>query len=208
VSFRHPWQTEVAAIEQALEEIAEEHSGEEGLLFAAKNEKGKITKGSVKARLSEAEGTIDFPEPGEIELLTKYVELADNESAASAKLKQAQDKLIEQVAAKYPKLTEDEIKMLVVDDKWLATIAAAVQGELDRVSQTLAGRIRQLIGAVFSFSAVARRRKLRKNDILVSTVRPNLRSHLLFTNGAPNWVCSTGFPVSQWPSARRRSIGR
>ena len=37
------------------------------------------------------------------------------------------------VAAKYGKLTEDEIKSLVVDDKWLATLAAAVQGELDRV---------------------------------------------------------------------------
>ena len=46
--------------------------------------------------------------------------------------------------AKYPKLTEDEIKTLVVDDKWLATLAAAVQGELDRVSQTLTGRIREL----------------------------------------------------------------
>ena len=32
----------------------------------------------------------------------------------------------------------------MVDDKWLATIAAAVQRELDRVSQTLTGRIRQL----------------------------------------------------------------
>ena len=32
----------------------------------------------------------------------------------------------------------------MVDDKWLASIAAAVQGELDRVSQTLTGRIRQL----------------------------------------------------------------
>ncbi len=48
------------------------------------------------------------------------------------------------VAAQYGKLTEDEIKTLVVDDKWLATIAAAMQGELDRVSQTLTGRIRQL----------------------------------------------------------------
>jgi type I restriction enzyme M protein len=38
----------------------------------------------------------------------------------------------------------DEIKILVVDDKWLATFAATVQGELDRVSQTLTGRIRQL----------------------------------------------------------------
>jgi len=42
------------------------------------------------------------------------------------------------------KLTEDEIKALVVDDKWLAALAAAVQGELDRVSQTLTGRIRDL----------------------------------------------------------------
>lgn len=48
------------------------------------------------------------------------------------------------MAAKYAQLSEDEIKTLVVDDKWLATIAAAVQGELDRVSQTLTGRIRQL----------------------------------------------------------------
>jgi type I restriction enzyme M protein len=31
-----------------------------------------------------------------------------------------------------------------VDDKWLAMLAAAVRGELDRVSQTLTGRIRQL----------------------------------------------------------------
>ncbi len=38
----------------------------------------------------------------------------------------------------------DEIKTLVVDDKWLTTLASAVQGELDRVSQTLTGRIRQL----------------------------------------------------------------
>ena len=41
-------------------------------------------------------------------------------------------------------LTEDEVKTLVVDDKWLAHLSAAVQGELDRVSQTLTGRIRQL----------------------------------------------------------------
>lgn len=34
--------------------------------------------------------------------------------------------------------------MLVVEDKWLATLAADVQGELDRVSQALTGRIRQL----------------------------------------------------------------
>jgi type I restriction enzyme M protein len=45
---------------------------------------------------------------------------------------------------KYQYLTEEEIRTLVVDDKWIATISNAVQSELDRVSQTLTGRIRQL----------------------------------------------------------------
>jgi type I restriction enzyme M protein len=31
-----------------------------------------------------------------------------------------------------------------VDDKWLAMVSAAVQAELDRVSQALTGRVRQL----------------------------------------------------------------
>ena len=39
------------------------------------------------------------------------------------------------------------------------------------------------------------RRILRKNDVLVSTVRPNLKSHLLFNLELPNWICSTGFCV-------------
>ena len=52
--------------------------------------------------------------------------------------------MLAKVAAQYGKLTEDEIKTLVVDDKWLATLSSAAQGELDRVSRTLTGRIRQL----------------------------------------------------------------
>jgi type I restriction enzyme M protein len=32
----------------------------------------------------------------------------------------------------------------VIDDKWMTDLSATVQGELDRVSQTLTGRIREL----------------------------------------------------------------
>ncbi len=39
------------------------------------------------------------------------------------------------------------------------------------------------------------RRRLRQNDILISTVRPNLKSHLHFKISEANWVCSTGFSV-------------
>jgi type I restriction enzyme M protein len=32
----------------------------------------------------------------------------------------------------------------VIDDKWMTDLSATVQGELNRVSQTLTGRIREL----------------------------------------------------------------
>jgi len=155
-------EADVAALQQQLEEMAEEHGGEDGLLADALNDKGKLTKASATARLRELRpGNAGLPpgsssgnagqEPGapsedaeELAVLRAYLVLVEQESAAAAKLATAQDALTEKVAARYPKLTEDEIKSLVVDDKWLGTLAAAVQGELDRVSQTLTGRIRQL----------------------------------------------------------------
>jgi type I restriction enzyme M protein len=141
-------EAEVAASEQALEEMAEEHGGEDGLLEAAKNEKDKFTKVSVAARLKEIKSDHDGADRSdgsdERAALENYLVLLEKAAATSAKVGDAQEALLLKVAAQYGKLTEDEIKTLVVDDKWLATLAAAVQGELDRVSQTLTGRIRQL----------------------------------------------------------------
>lgn len=48
---------------------------------------------------------------------------------------------------------------------------------------------------IFSSAPSRARRKLKKNDILVSTVRPNLKSHLWFKNDGADWICSTGFSV-------------
>ncbi len=135
-------EAEVAATEQAMEEMAEEHSGEEGLLEEAKNDKDKLTKASVAVRLKEIKDDADAAD--ERKVLNDYLALIEREAATSAKVEDAQEALLAKVAAQYGKLSEDEIKTLVVDDKWLATLAAAVQGELDRVSQTLTGRIRQL----------------------------------------------------------------
>jgi len=135
-------EAEVAATEQALEEMAEEHDGEDGLLEAAKNDKDKLTKASVAARLNSIKGDADASD--ERKVLKEYLALAEKAATTSAKVTDAQEALLAKVAAKYGKLTEDEIKTLVVDDKWLVTLADAVQGELDRVSQTLTGRIRQL----------------------------------------------------------------
>jgi type I restriction enzyme M protein len=60
------------------------------------------------------------------------------------KIRAAQKKLDRQLADKYKALTEEEIKTLVVDDKWLADLDEAVQDELDQVSRSLTGRVREL----------------------------------------------------------------
>ncbi|WP_413491114.1 restriction endonuclease subunit S [Shewanella baltica] len=39
------------------------------------------------------------------------------------------------------------------------------------------------------------RRVLKKSDVLLSTVRPNLKSHLFINNEVRNLICSTGFAV-------------
>ena len=80
----------------------------------------------------------------ERKVLETYLTRNEQEASASAKIRTAQEALTTKLVTKYGKLSEDEVKTLVVEDKWLATIAAAVQGELDRVSQTLTGRVREL----------------------------------------------------------------
>jgi len=50
------------------------------------------------------------------------------------------------------------------------------------------------------------RRKIRKFDVLVSTVRPNLQSHLIIQNEVTDWVCSTGFSVVRCKNANAAYI--
>jgi type I restriction enzyme M protein len=136
---------ELVAIEQQLDEKQEEQSGEEGLLaevIEGEGEKQKITGKAVKARLKQVAMDRDYAD--ERQALEEYAALLDQHADTKVRLKAAQDDLEVKVAAKYPTLTEGEIKTLVVDHKWLATLAAVVQGELDRVSQTLTSRIREL----------------------------------------------------------------
>ena len=57
------------------------------------------------------------------------------------------------------------------------------------------GTLRSYTEHVFSKAPSRAKRKIRTSDILVSTVRPNLKSHLLASEVINNWICSTGFSV-------------
>ena len=59
-------------------------------------------------------------------------------------MKEAQLALDEQVLARYATLTETEIKQLVIDDKWFATIQADITSEVQRLTQNLTERVKEL----------------------------------------------------------------
>ena len=135
-------QAEQETLARQIEELDEEYGGEGGLLEEAKSDKGKITRAAVQARVREIWS--DPESADELALLQETLALIDQEAEASRKLREAQKALDAKAAARYGALTEAEVKALVVDDKWLPSLAAGVQAELDRVSQALTGRIKEL----------------------------------------------------------------
>ncbi len=131
-------QSELEATTASIAELEEEHEGEEDALGAL----DKIAKAEVKERLKEIKG--DKEAKAEAAVLKRWLELSENEAVLKRTLKE-QDAALDKLAyEKYPKLSEVEVKKLVIDDKWMSQVAGALQGELDRVSQTLTGRIREL----------------------------------------------------------------
>jgi type I restriction enzyme M protein len=136
---------QLAMLERQLDEMREENGGEDGLLaevIEGEDDKQKIAAKVVKARLKEIGKNPLFAD--EQTVLEAYASLLGQQTEAKAKRKAAQQDLDDKIDAKYPKLTEADIKTLVVESKWMARLSATMQGELDRVSQTLTGRIRQL----------------------------------------------------------------
>jgi type I restriction enzyme M protein len=125
-----------------LDQFVEERTGEEGLLEDATDDKGKVTKGRVKERLNALEGEPESDE--ELDALARCLELIEAESEAAKAVKDSQAELDTQVLARYAMLTEEEIKTLVVEDKWFASIRASIDGEMQRLTQQLAGRVKEL----------------------------------------------------------------
>ena len=70
--------------------------------------------------------------------------LLETKSKADKAVKDAQLALDQQVLEHYATLTEAEIKTLVVADKWFASIHAAVDGEVQRLTQNLTERVKEL----------------------------------------------------------------
>ena len=126
------------SIETQLTEMEEEHSGEDGCF----SDLDKVNKGNIKARLKELK-TEDDSET-DIEVFTTYLSLMDSLAKAKKSIKTATAELDQKLYVKYPELTPDEVKTLVVDDKWMATLTQDISNEIDQISQKLSNRIKEL----------------------------------------------------------------
>lgn len=155
-------EAELENITARMTDLEEEHGGEEG----AFSELDKVNRTNVTARLKdlqEEDGSSHGPStieklpmaaepPGpygngatsDAEILLMWLTFSAQEADFKKRLKDAEAALDAKAYAKYPKLTEVEIKTLVVDDKWLAALDAAIHGEMDRISQALTQRVKEL----------------------------------------------------------------
>jgi type I restriction enzyme M protein len=119
-------------------ELEEEHSGDDAVFGGF----DKINDKEVKSRIREIGRDADAAD--ELAVLKQWLALSEQAGGLKRRIKTLDAELDAKALAHYPTLTPDEVKALVVDHKWMAALDAAVRGELDRVSQALTGRVKEL----------------------------------------------------------------
>lgn len=160
---------EIAELEENLPDGVEE---DDWILNEVKNDKGKITKTLVddkmrdlkieilkipdtktkkeinkiiKDTFDKAKRTDENAEAfAKLDVLQSYLDLVDKDTQVKAKIKKALADLNKKVIERYKTLTVDEIKQLVVDDKWMTVLEHNVKTEMERISQRLTQRIKEL----------------------------------------------------------------
>ncbi len=160
---------QMTELEENLPDNVEE---DDWILNEVKNAKGKITKGLVEEKMKELkieilkipasktkkEATKIIKDSFEktkrndandeaivkLDVLQSYLDIVAKDAELKDKIRKAIADLDIKVIERYKTLTETEIKQLVVDDKWMATIERSVKTEMERISQRLTQRIKEL----------------------------------------------------------------
>ncbi len=131
-------QTKFETATQELESFVEENSGDEGLVEAAKNDKGNLSKKGITDRIKVSK------DQDEIGALKKCLALVNEESTCKSAVKAAKDELDNLVFKKIPTIPEAELKELIVQDKWFAIVETQIIEEIERMTQQLASRVKTL----------------------------------------------------------------
>ena len=98
-----------------------------------------IIEQSIQSKMEE-DKTLEYIH--ELTIINQYIKLRDADSKLKKQIKEKEQELDDILYSKYPELTEEEIKLLVVNDKWLTTINNAISGEIEQISQLLTNRLK------------------------------------------------------------------
>jgi type I restriction enzyme M protein len=103
------------------------------------------SKGKTAAlKVAEESAQYGNEEKSEADILKEWLDLNNRETELKRRIMEAEAALDAKAYAQYPKLTEAEIQTLVVDAKWLAALDRDIHGEMDRISQALTQRVKEL----------------------------------------------------------------
>jgi len=134
-------QGELNTASHRMQELDEENQGEEDLLSEVRND-DKINKKGITKRINDIKNDSEFSE--EFKILSEYQKLLEKEKELKKQIKVAESQLDKDLLEKYQQLKNPEIKEIVIQDKWLASINQSINEEIERISHNLTGRITEL----------------------------------------------------------------
>ena len=126
---------------QSVADYVEEHGVEEGLVWDAVDDAGKVTQKSVNAAIKQAK---DNGDDESLWALEHLLQLLKAEAAAKKAAKDAQGTLDLAAIKQYGDLTEHDVKSLVLDDKWHNAITTLIESVVTGLTHDLVARIQQL----------------------------------------------------------------
>ncbi|MDD6507668.1 MAG: type I restriction-modification system subunit M [Prevotellaceae bacterium] len=135
-----------AQIEQKQSDMdALVEQNEEAFTFDDETEDGKelsVKPSDVKKAIKNAK--IDGTSAEDLKLLQQWLDLSNEKDALGKTQKTKRIELTDAVVAKYAALTEDEIKSLVVERKWLASIVDGCEALMQNVTHQIASDVTTL----------------------------------------------------------------
>ena len=124
-----------AQLAELIEEQAENYLDEDNF------PDGKMTDANIKKRIKALDKKADAEE---LAVLQKYLDLKDDISLNKKLIKERKYDLLTALLVKYADLSEEDIKRLVIEKKWFASLGSRLDGEMQRISQQLTSKVSAL----------------------------------------------------------------
>ena len=124
-----------AQLAELIEEQAENYLDEDNFPDS------KMTDANIKKRIKALDKKADAEE---LAVLQKYLDLKGDISLNKKLIKERKYDLLTALLVKYAALSEEDIKRLVIEKKWFASLGSRLDGEMQRISQQLTSKVSAL----------------------------------------------------------------